>query len=71
MIPTTKIVARFQAADDLHNYIYTDAAFDFIFDERHVSDLDCFHPSAYGQKVLSDITWDAVVDDFENVCDYK
>ena len=48
-----------------HNWYYTDEVFAFsndldIFTEDHVSDLDCFHPSAYGQSVLSDITWDAL-----------
>jgi len=27
------------------------------FDEKQVSDIDCFHPSASGQKKLSRITW--------------
>ena len=28
------------------------------FIESDVSDLDCFHPSAQGQKTLSKETWD-------------
>ncbi len=27
------------------------------FDEKHVSEIDCFHPSAYGQKMISEYTF--------------
>jgi hypothetical protein len=27
------------------------------FDEEHVSKIDCFHPSAYGQKMISEYTF--------------
>ncbi len=46
------------------NFIYTDRAFKFEFLEIHVSDRDCFHPSARGQKVLSRKTWRDVKDEF-------
>ncbi len=51
------VTQEYNAADPDRRYVYTDRAFDFRFDERHVSDIDCFHPSAYGQKTLSEITW--------------
>ena len=50
--------------DDDHNWYYTDEVFNYsnshAFTEDHVSDLDCFHPSAYGQAELSQITWEDV-----------
>jgi hypothetical protein len=46
------------------NIIYTDRAFEFEFMEIHVSDRDCFHPSALGQKVLSRKTWQEVKNEF-------
>jgi lysophospholipase L1-like esterase len=27
------------------------------FDEKHVSEIDCFHPSAYGQKMIAEYTF--------------
>ena len=47
------------APDSRHYYVYTDAVFNYVFDERQVSDIDCFHPSAFGQKKLSEVTWRA------------
>jgi hypothetical protein len=60
-----RLVERAGTEDPYRNYYYTDAVFAFsndltFFTEDHVSDLDCFHPSAYGQSVLSDITWNAL-----------
>jgi len=58
------LVDGYSLSDSYHNYYYTDDVFYFSnssdFTEDHVSDLDCFHPSAYGQIVLSDITWNAL-----------
>ena len=45
--------------DPHHHYFYTDMAFMYPFVENQVSDIDCFHPSASGQKELSRITWNA------------
>jgi lysophospholipase L1-like esterase len=57
-----RLVSEFSSVDKDHNYYYTNDVFDFsnspAFTEDHVSDLDCFHPSALGQFVLSFITWD-------------
>ncbi len=52
-----RVTETYNAADPNHRYVYTPAAFECKFGERHVSDIDCFHPSAYGQKTLSEITW--------------
>ncbi len=37
---------------------FTDASFTFPFQLEHISDLDCFHPSWEGQKVISQETWE-------------
>ena len=39
------------------NIIYTNAAFSYDFSESEISDRDCFHPSAIGQRKLADLTW--------------
>jgi lysophospholipase L1-like esterase len=54
-----KVTQKYNTEDPGHHYVFTDAVFNYVFDERHVSDIDCFHPSAFGQKNLSDVTWDA------------
>ena len=52
-----RVTEEYNSKDTTHRYVFTDSAFKFTFDERHVSDIDCFHPSAFGQKTLSEITW--------------
>ncbi|MGB4547754.1 MAG: SGNH/GDSL hydrolase family protein [Syntrophales bacterium] len=52
-----RVTEKYNADDPDHHYVYTDAVFNFKFGEFHVSDIDCFHPSAPGQKELSEITW--------------
>jgi lysophospholipase L1-like esterase len=47
------------APDSRHYYVFTDAIFKYRFVESQVSDIDCFHPSASGQKELSRVTWSA------------
>ena len=54
-----RLVGEFNARDSRHYYYYTEDVFNYIFVEEEISDLDCFHPSPEGQRVLSDITWDA------------
>jgi len=54
-----EVTEAYNANDSSHYYVYTPAAFNYVFDERYVSDIDCFHPSAFGQTKLSDITWKA------------
>jgi len=46
-------------ADSPNYYFYTEAVFLNGVSENEVSDIDCYHPSAEGQAVLSDITWNA------------
>ncbi|MBT8367768.1 MAG: hypothetical protein KJP23_24000 [Deltaproteobacteria bacterium] len=50
-----------------HNFIYSNRAFNFEFLDIHVSDRDCFHPSAIGQKKLSKRLWKAVLPEFLGV----
>ena len=52
-----RVVQEYNAADPNHYYVYTDAVFKYSFREFQVSDIDCFHPSAPGQKELSRVTW--------------
>lgn len=54
-----EVTEEYNANDSRHHYVYTPAVFEYRFDERYVSDIDCFHPSALGQTTLSDITWKA------------
>jgi len=51
------VTAEYEATDPHHHYFFTDVVFDYQFVESQVSDIDCFHPSASGQKLLSRITW--------------
>jgi lysophospholipase L1-like esterase len=39
------------------NAFYYDFLADLDFDEEHISTLDCFHPSAFGQKMISEYTF--------------
>jgi lysophospholipase L1-like esterase len=54
-----RVTTEFNQQDPHHYYIYTDVVFSYPFVESQVSDIDCFHPSARGQRDLSDVTWDA------------
>ncbi len=54
-----KVTQEYQENDPQRLYLYTDEVFNYPFVENQVSDIDCFHPSARGQKDLSKITWDA------------
>lgn len=40
--------------------IYVDKADMLEFDHRHVSSIDGFHPSKEGQKLISDLVWEAL-----------
>jgi len=53
-----ELTEQYNREDPYHHYIYTDETFNYAFVESQVSDIDCFHPSARGQKDLSKITWD-------------
>ncbi|MBW2436979.1 MAG: SGNH/GDSL hydrolase family protein [Deltaproteobacteria bacterium] len=61
------LVMNLDAADSNHNFIYSNRAFSFEFLDIHVSDRDCFHPSAIGQKKLSKRLWKAVLPEFLGV----
>jgi lysophospholipase L1-like esterase len=49
--------AEYDAADELHWWQYSNAAFELAFEPDDVSPIDCFHPSAEGQRKLSEATW--------------
>lgn len=51
------LVAEYNQNDPNHYYATTDAIFDYDFVPSQVSNFDCFHPSASGQRELSRITW--------------
>ena len=52
------LAAEYNDSDPNHYYHYTNSIYGFIpFGEQHVSDIDCFHPSAEGQKVIAEETW--------------
>jgi len=52
------VTEEYGGKDPKRRYFYTDVVFQYPFVESQVSDIDCFHPSARGQKDLSKITWD-------------
>jgi lysophospholipase L1-like esterase len=52
-----RVTEEYNGADTGRYYVYTDAVYNFRFTEDLVSDIDCFHPSASGQKRLSEVTW--------------
>ena len=53
-----RVTKNYNSNDSHHYYFYTNEVFVEEFGESDVSDIDCFHPSAKGQKRLSEITWD-------------
>jgi lysophospholipase L1-like esterase len=55
----SEVTEEYNLSDSNHHYFYTDAVFYSVLSESQVSDIDCFHPSAIGQRDLSRITWDA------------
>lgn len=52
-----RVTEEYKLNDPDHYYFYTDVVFSYPFVESQVSDIDCFHPSAKGQKDLSRETW--------------
>jgi lysophospholipase L1-like esterase len=54
-----RLTEEYNASDPGHHYVYTDEVFKYRFVESQVSDIDCFHPSASGQKEMSRVTWNA------------
>ncbi len=52
-----RVTAEYQAGDQHHYYYFTESLFVYPLIESDISDLDCFHPSAQGQRTISQITW--------------
>ena len=52
-----ELTREFQVRDSHHHYHYTAAASEYRFSPGDVSWLDCFHPSARGQRKLAEQTW--------------
>jgi lysophospholipase L1-like esterase len=52
------LVAEYEDSDPDHYYHFSNVAFTTDFTASEVSSYDCFHPSAKGQKKLSELTWD-------------
>lgn len=43
-----------------HLYVsFTDVTFTYPFTQEHISDIDCYHPSAEGQALIAEGTWNA------------
>lgn len=40
-----------------NNAFYYDFIAEIEYDEEHISEIDCFHPSAYGQKMIAEFTF--------------
>jgi lysophospholipase L1-like esterase len=53
------LVAEFDASDSQHYWHYSNVTYDVKFDSEHVSEIDCFHPSAEGQALIAEGTWNA------------
>jgi lysophospholipase L1-like esterase len=51
------LVAEYDTDDPAHHYHFSNMPFDTEFTTSDVSSYDCFHPSARGQKKLSELTW--------------
>lgn len=51
------VTNEYQTNDSHHHYYFTELPFVYPLIESDVSDLDCFHPSAQGQTLLSRETW--------------
>ena len=52
-----ELVAEYGASDPQHYWQFSDTSFTTDFDEDHVSEIDCFHPSAEGQELIAEETW--------------
>ncbi len=52
-----RVTVEYQEQDAHHYYYYSDAPFTYPFTVEDVSSIDCFHPSAAGQRALATVTW--------------
>jgi hypothetical protein len=50
-------VTEYGQNDPNHYYHFTNAPFNYDFAPSQVSNFDCFHPSATGQRDLSQLLW--------------
>jgi lysophospholipase L1-like esterase len=53
------LVAEYDASDAQHYWHFSNVTFETMFEPEHVSEIDCFHPSAEGQELIAERTWDA------------
>jgi lysophospholipase L1-like esterase len=53
------LVAEYGAADPQHYWQFSNATFETMFEDDHVSPIDCFHPSAEGQALIAEESWSA------------
>ncbi len=51
------LALEYEQNDPHHYYSYSDVIFETRFVSSQVSDFDCFHPSAEGQRDLAESTW--------------
>ncbi|MCX6126262.1 MAG: GDSL-type esterase/lipase family protein [Proteobacteria bacterium] len=54
------------AADFPHNVRFGSNTSQISFEPKHISAIDCFHPSIAGQNLLSNSVWEAVASDFQS-----
>jgi lysophospholipase L1-like esterase len=54
-----RVAAEMNADDPRHYWDYSDVTFRLDYTEEDVSEFDCFHPSAEGQRRLAAATWRA------------
>jgi lysophospholipase L1-like esterase len=53
----SELAEKYSVTDTDHHYYYTDVIYETEIIDLYVSDIDCFHPSAEGQRVISELTW--------------
>ena len=54
-----ELVAEYGAADPQHYWEFSNVTFETPFEEDDVSEIDCFHPSAEGQRRIAEESWNA------------
>lgn len=54
-----ELVAEYGAADPQHYWEFSNVTFETMFEEDDVSSIDCFHPSADGQRLIAEESWNA------------
>jgi lysophospholipase L1-like esterase len=51
------LVAEYDAADAQHYWHFSNSTFETMFEVDDVSEFDCFHPSADGQRLIAEVSW--------------